>query len=486
MKKLFLLFLLIIGFQLGAKNSINALFGVNSFKVSGKSPYIETYLLVQGAGVKSQLFADGKYRGSVNIQITIKKDEALFYIDKYALHSPEVLDSLHVLPNFFDQQRITIPNGKYMLELELSDASGESKPLRTSTELDINYHDDKVQISDINLIENFSKASQTGPLTKNGLDLMPHISSFYASGDNRLIFYTEVYATSNVLGEEQKFLVNYFLEDHNSSKSLNNYASFKKFTTAPTVVLLQEFDISNLATGNYNLVIEVKDKENNTIDTKRCFFQRSNPGAQIAINDLASVNVEGTFADRITGVDSLIEYIRCLRPISTALEQQFGDNQLKTADVKMMQQFIYSFWHNRNSSDPEQEWLKYKAEVKKVNKEFSTLIKRGYMTDRGRVYLQYGPPDTRAEAPREPSAYPYEVWHYYKLKNQNNRRFVFYNPDLITNDYELIHSTANGEIFDERWHLRILKRDTQSHDLDMENGSDHYGTRVRDLYLNPR
>lgn len=88
-----------------------------------------------------------------------------------------------------------------------------------------------------------------------------------------------------------------------------------------------------------------------------------------------------------------------------------------------------------------------------VVKEFSTSIRKGYNTDRGRVYLQYGPPDNRTQMPHEPSAYPYEIWQYYKVKGQSNRRFIFYNPDLVTNDFKLIHSDALGEIMNDQWQL---------------------------------
>src|SRR5690606_20936236 len=106
-----------------------------------------------------------------------------------------------------------------------------------------------------------------------------------------------------------------------------------------------EFDITKLGTGNYNIVVEVRDKENNLITTKKSYFQRSNFIEAIPIEDLANVNIKGSFVDYITGIDTLSEFIRCLRPIATPWEQQFGDNQLKEADEKLMQQFFYTFWH---------------------------------------------------------------------------------------------------------------------------------------------
>jgi hypothetical protein len=112
----------------------------------------------------------------------------------------------------------------------------------------------------------------------------------------------------------------------------------------------------------------------------------------------------------------------------------------------------------------------------------------GYATDRGRVYLQYGPPNTMSDHYAEPSAYPYEIWHYYKLGSQSNRKFVFYNPDLVSNDFVLLHSDAQGELPNSRWEMDLHKRDTQSNDFDKESkdGGLFYGNQAKDNFKNPR
>ena len=109
------------------------------------------------------------------------------------------------------------------------------------------------------------------------------------------------------------------------------------------------------------------------------------------------------------------------------------------------------------------------------------------MTDRGRVYLKYGEPNQISKFENEPSSYPYEIWQYYQVSNQrNNRKFIFYNPDLVTNDYTLIHSDALGETRDDRWRIRLTKRNNAIIDLDQDKSNDHYGSKVDDMFSNPR
>ncbi len=123
-----------------------------------------------------------------------------------------------------------------------------------------------------------------------------------------------------------------------------------------------------------------------------------------------------------------------------------------------MQQFFLNFWRSRNNADPEAEWYDYKKEVAKVNNDYTTQVRKGYDTDRGRVYLKYGPPNIITESYDEPSAYPYEIWHYYTLgENQRNKKFVFYTYDIVTNDFQLLHSDAIGELSNYRWQVDCIE-----------------------------
>ena len=193
--------------------------------------------------------------------------------------------------------------------------------------------------------------------------------------------------------------------------------------------------IEGLETGNYNFVVEIRNKENKVIATKKTFFQRSNPKAKVNWNNLQEVIIEHTFVEDITNSDTLREYIKELYPISDVAERNYTENVVKSDSIKFLQKFFYSFWKSRSLLQPEEEWKKYKTQVEYVNKLYGSQIKKGYESDRGRVYLQYGAPNNVVESKHEPAAYPYEIWHYYVIGNQRDKRFVFYSPELVGNDY---------------------------------------------------
>ncbi len=52
-----------------------------------------------------------------------------------------------------------------------------------------------------------------------------------------------------------------------------------------------------------------------------------------------------------------------------------------------------------------------------------------------------------------------EIWQYYNLPDgQRNKKFVFYTIDIVTNDFQLVHSDAIGETSNYRWQVEIYKR----------------------------
>ncbi|TEU05405.1 MAG: GWxTD domain-containing protein [Candidatus Aminicenantes bacterium] len=467
-----------------AKN-LKAYFSYCTFYSPEKGPYIETYLSVMGSSVAYKKNEKGKMQGNIEITLIFKQGDQIKNFKKYNLLSPELEDTLGDYLNFIDQQRIVLANGTYSFEIQLTDNYAKTSPFKSTQEIVISYPLDKISLSDIELIESFSKATGQTMLTKSGYDLVPFVTDYFPVSIPKISFYAEVYNTNKGLGENEKYLVNYFIESYETGSSINNYRGFARQTASQVNVVLSEFNIEKLPSGNYNLIIEIRNKNNEEVAKKKLFFQRSNPDVKIELGDITSVNTLNSFAKRISDKDTLFEYIRSLRPISTDMEISFADNQLKGADLELMQKFFLTFWQDRNIQNPEGEWLKYNQEVKKANKEYGTRITKGYNTDRGRIFLRYGTPNTLAERPHPPLAYPYEIWHYYKIKGQSNVKFVFYNPDMVTNNYTILHSNAIGEIRDYRWLLKLKNRNASMPNLDNNDTWDYYSNEAQELFNNP-
>lgn len=499
MKKYLIIFFFtnVLTFNAAAVN-VTAYLTYGIFSTPAKGPYVETYLSVMGNSLRFIKNSSGKFQGAVDIAVVFKQNDEIKNAQKYSLISPETSDTSLSFPNFIDQQRYALANGIYEMELSIADKNKPvEKPFVTTIRVTVDFEENIMGISSIQLLESYTKSVAPGVLTKSGYDLMPYVSAYFPENINKIKFYTEMYAAKKILGEGQKMLISYYLESYESKVRLNDYSGFNKQIANDVNILLSEFNIESLPSGNYNLVVEVRDKENKIQAQQKSFIQRTNKLVALNFDDIKAITVSNTFVNNYKSIDSITYYIKSLRPISSSNEIQFSENQLKGKDLELMQQYFYNFWKSRNALNPEVAWLEYYKEVMKVNKEFGSYGLKGFDTDRGRVYLQYGPPDQRTKYNTEPSALPYEIWEYYSLidktllltnpsNRQSNKKFVFYNPDLVTNKYVLIHSEARGEINNVRWKLLVHKRDTQSLNLDNENVPDHFGGNADDNFNNPR
>ena len=288
------------------------------------------------------------------------------------------------------------------------------------------------------------------------------------------------------------FLFAYFIEGAETKEKVTGMYSYIKQNSAAVNPLMGQFDISQLPTGEYHLVIEVRNAANELVAEKKLPFTRIAATVKIKMADINTIDTTGTFISQVVNMDTLKDYIACLWPISSTTERDWQYSQIKNADAKLMQQYIYAFWINRDLKNPELAWKKYRSEAVKVKKEYACGKQPGYMTDRGRVYLQYGAPSAAQQQAAEPDSYPYEIWQYYRLKDpttgmfQSNKKFVFYNRELDGSCYQLLHSDARGEVRKDNWQIILKQRTNQIMNLDETTPTKSYGSGADDLFQNPR
>ncbi|MFH0760087.1 MAG: GWxTD domain-containing protein [Bacteroidota bacterium] len=463
MKKILLLtatlvFLLIPRTQ--AKD-LQALFYHASFFSPVEGAFVETYLKVFGPSAEYVKTPRGTYQASLEITLLFKKDDKITDFRKYNLLSGEVTDTTKGMPNFIDQQRIPLPYGNYQLELFVKDNNSKSEPMEHAEELAMEFNNKDLKFSDFQFIESYKATQSENILSKSGFDLVPYVGDFFGEGQNNLTFYIELYNLDKKIGNLQDFLYRYYLESFETNLSLSDYSKFQRQKAAAVNPILATFPINDLPSGNYNLVIEARDKNNEILESRKVFLQRSNPGILINLSDISSIDITSTFAEKITSVDSLRFYILSLIPVGTMIEIQFAKNVSGIKDISQMQKFLYNFWKVRNERNPEAEWNRYKSMVLMVEDAYKTKIRHGFETDMGRIMLKYGVPDFVIDKKHKPSSYPCIYWHYNHFEHENNLNFLFYNPNLVGTDYTLLHSDAIGEIYNTNWIKELLVRNVQ-------------------------
>jgi GWxTD domain-containing protein len=78
-------------------------------------------------------------------------------------------------------------------------------------------------------------------------------------------------------------------------------------------------------------------------------------------------------------------------------------------------EFIGEFWQRRNPNPEAEEnvfKIEYESRVKRAGDLFRSEGKPGHLTDRGRIYILFGPPMERLTYPMDAAGFCREVWYY--------------------------------------------------------------------------
>ena len=473
------LFNILVFCSLIAQSQIEALLDIKKFH-STESDYIETYLYVFGNTLYESSDTNNTEKGIEVLQYIENQNKQIISHKKYIIK--EVSDYVEK-KGIIDLQRFPISEGEYNLFIEIIDINNPSNIEKHQEKFTMNYTNFPC-FSDIELLDSYWKASEENELTKSGYHMIPLVSNYFGPEFDKLAYYFEIYnSPSDSLG---MLLLKQSIKIKSTQKIAGQYIKIKKVPTEAIYPVINTFDLNNLPTGNYELSIELINQKNRVIFKSTIDFQRTNLNNSMQLDRLNAVLINHTFVSSISS-DSISDFINCLSPIASRMESNIIDKKSENINDTLKRQFLYSFWYNRQPDNPELAWQKYKAEIDKADQLFSTKVRRGYQTDMGRIFLKYGPPNTITDRPNEPSAYPYQVWHYYKIGKFNNKRFIFYKPDLGTNEYVTLHSTLQGEYFNRNWKTDLHRRNTPGRSVDnLQNPNDgQWGSNSNIFFTNP-
>jgi GWxTD domain-containing protein len=492
MKRFLLLLVLLSGFL--KAYSLSGGYDYYIFYTPEGKPYVEIYYWVEGRTIQYKNISNSKKQGEleVSVMIGLQDTSKVFSYDKIKMQTLEFNISDSLMSDVYDVKRIMIPVGISYLELSVKDLNATQNNVFSTKDTLVAADAAKPEIfvSNIQLIDFVLPTESENRFSKGGYDILPYHGSYYASDQGKIMFYTEISNSSIVLNEGAKYLMNCYLENASTGIQLENFLVRKRMKAEKFTVVLSEFPIASLGPGTYNFVVEIRDSLNQFKAKSSVPIDRENLHAELTEDSYRTISIEKTWADALNK-DSLPEFLHSLRPIAEGNEYQFIKNILEENDEKTMRQFIYAFWTGRYPDDPGQpyksysEFKSYNNLVYYVNDAFSTTINKGYLTERGRIFLRYGAPNSISQRHNEPSAYPYEIWYYYKLNAQTKVKFVFYSDDLVTNDFRLLHADLRGEIQNRQWEMILYSRNN-AYKGDQNQMNPNYGSWSRDLYNNPR
>jgi GWxTD domain-containing protein len=445
-------------------------------------PAIGNYTEIYIQFVSSSLKYEGKengLQGKIAVRLSVSQKDSVYFSDVYLLESPIMKDS--IVEDFYDVIRFALQPGTYKLKIELVDVLNEkSKAIQAESELNIIDFSSNVSLSNLEIAEFARRSNENNNFCKSGFYILPRLTNYYPSELNKIPVYFEVYNT-NAITVDSQFILRQKLINSETKEELIDFEGYSKHLKAPVVRIIRGIDISSLPSGKYDLVYTILDRSKKEYGSQSYTFERTNFIDQ-NIN-MENLVLDPAFQMSITD-DSIEFYLESLIPISKQNEILNIISTLKTKNEDKSRKHIQAFWVKTNAVNPYEAWISYKQQVQFVQKLYSNNFQDGYETDRGRVYLKYGAPTTVIQKETSPSEYPYEIWQYNKIGIFSNKRFIFYNPDLVNNTYRLLHSDMLGEIKNQGWQAALSKRNTVNGSVDNPNmyNQDHFGGNSNDLF----
>lgn len=430
--------------------------------------YVELYIRVSGESLQFVADSAGLQKATATIHVEFFREGILATEDRFQISSPPT----KVPVDFIALERYSLPAGQYDLRLALQDAADPNNAQRYRAAVTLDFLQDAVAQSDINLLARLEPTQQAGMLVRNGLYMEPLPGRYYGPDDQQLYFYHEIYHSDRFIGQD--FVVTYAIEALQNGQPQRILERHKRQTPEAIIPLTGQLDVTKLPSGLYTFAIELRNAKKRLLGRKIAYFQRSNPGLWQQEEWLASFDPGQSFVGQLTE-DSLAYSLRALNPKLPPSDMESVNWILKQKDFEAQRAYLFAYWSGQVPTQPETQYRKYMEIARAVDQQFRSGFRYGFETDRGYIYLKYGRPTDIESRENEPSAPPYEIWTYDVLETtrQNNVRFVFYNPSLAPGDYLLLHSTARGEIQQPQWQ-RILYKNApgQSKDDDFLEGTE--------------
>ncbi|HMQ49248.1 MAG TPA: GWxTD domain-containing protein [Saprospiraceae bacterium] len=420
---------------------------------SPQGGYVELYLHFARQTVEFVTLPDSSVQANIEVIILFQQNAEIIKYDKYNLASPFGVKPL----DFIDMKRYALPEGTYELVVAVSDLNRAENANEYKTNIQILFPKDKVVQSDLTLLASFERSEEADNIfVKNGILMEPLPFNFYGRNASVLSFYNEIYHTDQVLGDD--FTVSYAIELLENGSTQTQAIRHTRQHPASVVPILAQMDISKLPSGNYQLKVEVRNRQKELLTNRIIFFQRSNPYLQAEEVLLSDVKIEQEFVQKLT--PEQLEYsLRAMTPKLPQRDVELVNYLLKSDSIAGQRLYLFSFWAKESPTNPEFAYSKYMEVAEAVDQLYNSGFRHGFESDRGYIYLKYGQPDDTEMRDQEPSSPPYEIWTYYEFPatRQNNVKFVFYNPSLAPGDFQLLHSTAIGEVNNPQWQRQLYR-----------------------------
>lgn len=419
-----------------------------------KQPYIDTYVRVLGNTVS--FVSNGEdLTAAIDITLTVEQGSEILAFEKYRLHSPNT----NKVQDFIDMKRFALSSGSYAVHIIATDANDISNVIELKKFVEVGEVKTSPRISDIQLLSMvIAEEKDNNNLVKHGLYMEPLTYSFVGESIDNLMFFTEIYDVSS-----PGYIKFGIYDGYVDSDADPVMAKYEKIGISHVIPLILSLPVDKLKSGAYHVKIELFNMEKELLATSKSDFLKSSPNIDMEYWSTYDIAVQNSFVDSIADED--LKYnLLALLPVAKEPHLSLLETIIHLDNKYAQRKFLQDYWTSVSTEYPGTYYRQYMRVVSVVDEMYNSNVGYGFQTDRGHLFLKYGKPNNVLTVEDEPDAFPYEIWYYNVLNvtRQTNVRFIFYNPSLAHNDFQLLHATCVGERNNPAWEVELYRRAADS------------------------
>jgi GWxTD domain-containing protein len=429
------------------------------FRQDDTQSVAEIYYAIYVSDLKFLPTIDNNMHAQVVCKLTVKKDGKYWNDTSWKMEKNLPVNSVESdTSQMVDVLQYLLPSGNYEYELYIKDFNDTNQTATITNTMKVDlFPDNKIATSDIEFATSIKKAEpdKNNTFWKNGLEIIPNPSAIYGKKTPMLFYYLESYHLDKILNSgiyQTKTIIT--SAEGEIIKDIKPRIQKKKALAASVEV--NTVHLSTLPSGTYKLNFEIYNDQDKLLIASSKKFYIYNPTVAVStmpeMENLESAVLESEYTNmtekELNNEFDLTQYF--------ATKEQ-KDFYKKLDNVEGKRQFLYQFWKKvdpRPGTKENEFKLQYLKRVEDANKNYRTYSRKGWQTDRGRVYILNGPPTDIERNPNNPTSFAHEIWHYDNI--EGGVIFVFIDLQEF-GDYSQIHSTKRGETTNKNWESLISK-----------------------------
>lgn len=426
--------------------------------------FVEFYFLFRPSEFTLEEQGDNIYKGVFSIDITIldEADNIVYETVEersYETDRPVVISRRGKERVMVDQLAIAVPPGTYRANIVVTDLNSKRIGETTKPFIADQYGDGQLIISELQFATYIKKAENQNRFTKNGLLVMANPLRIFEKWaeipeegvykPRTMYIYFEMY---NLEMDESGASSTYDI-----TSSVVSHTSGMKYPLPPQKNLkkpganglkVMAFDYMTFPEDLYTLELTLKDNLTGATVTRSAIFEVVQPPPP-------PPPITVLTEDQAKRGYRMIKFLASKRDV--ALYEKL--------DLEGKTEFLVNFWQERDPTPdtPENEMMIL------FNERFSFADYQlgGAESDRGQVFIKYGEPEEIERHDSDNNMKAFQIWYYTDgvegdgaKADSGGRHFFVFGDRRAVGRFELLHSSARGEIYNPEWRgLLLLRQD---------------------------